>query len=86
MTQTQWIYVAIVLIVGGLTIWGVLKAIARFKRRRISRLDDFENLNAVNTIAPPGVTDGSTLADAAQSIQGRFSIIRRAAILLEHAT
>jgi small-conductance mechanosensitive channel len=82
MTQTQWIYVAIVLIVGGLTVWGVLKAIAQFKRRRISRLGNIENLNPVKTMAPPGVTDRSTLADAAQSIQGRFSIIRRAAILL----
>lgn len=82
MTQTQWIYLAIVIVVGSFIIWLALKTIARFKRRRLSRLDDIEEYNPVNTIAPPGVTDDSTLANAARNIQGRFSIIRRSAIVL----
>ncbi|NBC09055.1 MAG: mechanosensitive ion channel [Bacteroidetes bacterium] len=82
MTQTQWIYLTIVIAAGSFIIWLALKTITRFKRRRLSRLDDIEDYNPVNTIAPPGITDGSTLANAAKNIQGRFSIIRRSAIVL----
>ncbi len=81
MSQNQWIYLVVVLFGGALLIWGLLKTIARFKRRRISRLGDIEDINPVSTVAPPGVTDNSTLAQAADNIQGRFSIIRRAVIV-----
>lgn len=82
MTQTQWVYLLVVIIVGGFAIWLTLKAITRFKRRRLSRLDGIDEYNPISTVAPPGVTEDSTLADAAQSIQGRFSIIRRATVVV----
>lgn len=82
MIQTHWIYLTVVIAAGSFFIWIVLKTISRFKRRRINRLDNIEDYNPVSTVAPPGVTEDSTLASAAKSIHGRFSIIRRAAILL----
>jgi small-conductance mechanosensitive channel len=82
MSRTDWIYLAVVLVVGFLLIWGILKVIARFKNRRLNRLENIEDINPISTIAPPGSSAQSTLKNAADSILGRFSIIRRSIIVI----
>lgn len=82
MTRIEWIYLTVVLLAGSLLIWGALKAISRFKRRRLHRLEGMEDINPISTVAPPGSSGQSTLNNAAESILGRFSIIRRAVIVV----
>jgi len=82
MSRTEWIYLAVVLVVGFLLIWGILKVIARFKNRRLNRLESIEDINPISTIAPPGSSAQSTLKNATDSILGRFSIIRRSIIVI----
>jgi small-conductance mechanosensitive channel len=80
MTQTIWIYIALVASGGGLFLFGILQAIASYKKRKLMRLEDIESLNPVKTISPPSDSQEATLERAADNISGRFSIIRKGTI------
>ena len=80
MTQTIWIYIALVVTVGGISLLGLLRAIAGYKKRKLKRLEEIGTLNPVRTVSPPGDSPEATLGRAADNISGRFSIIRKGTI------
>lgn len=80
MTQTVWIYISLVILGGAATLYALLRVIAKYKYRRLDRLENLEGINPINTVTPPGDSTASTLELAADSITGRFSIIRKGAI------
>ncbi|TXB63280.1 mechanosensitive ion channel family protein [Phaeodactylibacter luteus] len=82
MTQQIAIYIITVLAGGGLTLWATLTVISRYKQRKIRRISELDEFNAVNTELPPTDPSEATLQQAADNISGRFSIIRKGAIVL----
>jgi len=80
MTQTIWIYVSLVALGGILLLYGLLKIIAGYKKRKLQRLEEIETLNPVKTVSPPGDSPEASLERAADNISGRFSIIRKGTI------
>lgn len=80
MTQTIWIYVSLVALGGALLLYGLLKMIGGYKKRKLQRLEEIETLNPVKTVSPPGDSPEASLERAADNISGRFSIIRKGTI------
>ncbi len=81
MTQPVWIYISLVVGGGAVALYALLKVIARYKNRRLDRLESLDAINPISTVSPPGDSTASTLELAADSISGRFSIIRKGVIV-----
>ncbi|MEQ8702509.1 MAG: mechanosensitive ion channel family protein [Phaeodactylibacter sp.] len=80
MTQNIWIYIALVATGGGLFLFGTLKVITGYKKRKLKRLGEIQTLNPIKTVSPPGDSQEASLERAADNISGRFSIIRKGTI------
>lgn len=80
MMQTIWIYISLVAAGGGLLLYGLLRIITGYKKRKLQRLGEIEALNPVKTVSPPGDSKEDSLVRAADNISGRFSVIRKGTI------